>query len=236
MSNILTVEKRLGKGKNSRCFLVKSGSKNYCLKVCSVKDKSNKKEIQNEINILLLLKEHQNIISLEEHFLKTGKEKKYFGLVFELMQMNLHDFMKLSKNGCIDEMNCKVIFKQIMSAINFCHFKLITHQDLKLENICINPDTLEIKIIDFGYATISKNEKEILSIKTCKGTPFYSSPEKFKRKKMDGRKSDIWSLGKKKKKKIILFFKKKKKKKNRGFAFQVGLWSIPFWKCLHQLE
>ena len=83
-----------------------------------------------------------------------------------------------------------------------------------MDNICISPRTLEIKVIDFGFATISQSEEEIKKMKGNKGTPIYSAPvnlflsyvifnnvpflffqEKFKFEVLDGRKCDVWSLG-----------------------------------------
>jgi serine/threonine protein kinase len=64
-----------------------------------------------------------------------------------------------------------------------------------LDNVCINPKTLKIKIIDFGFANLCQNEDEITKIEASKGSPLFSAPEKFQLKKIDGRKSDVWSIG-----------------------------------------
>ena len=36
--------------------------------------------------------------------------------------------------------------------MDFLHKNNIIHRDLKHDNIMINPDTLEVKIIDLGFA------------------------------------------------------------------------------------
>jgi serine/threonine protein kinase len=52
------------------------------------------------------------------------------------------------------------------------HKKSIFHRDIKIDNIIYNPKTEMIKIIDFGFATISKEPLKVF----C-GTPSYMSPE-----------------------------------------------------------
>ena len=52
----------------------------------------------------------------------------------------------------LSEADSKVITRQLVEALNEIHVHHIVHRDLKLENILIHPDTLEIKIIDFGCA------------------------------------------------------------------------------------
>lgn len=50
----------------------------------------------------------------------------------------------------------------------------MVHRDLKPENIMVNPETLDIKIIDFG---LSAFYNDIDSLKTRVGTPYYVAPE-----------------------------------------------------------
>jgi serine/threonine protein kinase len=172
-----TLKKNLGKGKNSRCYLTKIEEQNFCMKLIEFENEKKKKEIEKEIKILYSLKSNEKIINLHHHHLQG--ERKFYGLLFEWMEMNLHQFLAASPSGCISEIECKIIFEQILNALNFCHFNLITHQDLKLENVCIDPKTLKIKIIDFGFATISETEEQLCELTMFKGTPYYTSPGDF---------------------------------------------------------
>lgn len=73
----------------------------------------------------------------------------------------------------------------------------MVHRDLKPDNIMyssasteIDFESIQIKIIDFGFAKFSegKNLNEFL------GTPYFLAPEIVNKEKY-GTKCDIWSLG-----------------------------------------
>lgn len=72
-----------------------------------------------------------------------------------------------------DEDLSRSIFRQIVSAVDYCHFKDIAHRDIKLENIMIDAN-YSIKLIDFGFATIVQDGRKS---RTFCGTPSYMAPE-----------------------------------------------------------
>ncbi len=90
---------------------------------------------------------------------------------------------------------------QIADALDFAHQHGVVHQDIKPENIILQHDQLNIKMMDFGIARIirdadapsSKGARAFLS-----GTPQYMSPEQITDQPIDGR-SDLYSLG------VVLF-------------------------------
>lgn len=82
-------------------------------------------------------------------------------------------------------------FRQIVSAVQYCHQKCIVHRDLKAENLLLDAD-MNIKIADFGFS----NEFTIGNkLDTFCGSPPYAAPELFQGKKYDGPEVDVWSLG-----------------------------------------
>ena len=83
------------------------------------------------------------------------------------------------------------IFKQLMSAIAYCHSNQICHRDLKPENMLYSTkeDNSLIKVIDFGLSRIV-TEKQM---KTKVGTAYYVSPEVLNGNYDD--RCDIWSAG-----------------------------------------
>ncbi len=116
-------------------------------------------------------------------------------------------FQKISeraeKDEAFTEKEAVQIFKQLMSAVSYCHSIGICHRDLKPENILFlnnNPDS-PIKIIDFGLSKIfgeirpimkgNKQEKNTMSARV--GTSYYMSPEVLQGNYDN--KCDIWSCG-----------------------------------------
>ena len=93
------------------------------------------------------------------------------------------------------EQDVRVIMEQILLALNFFQLKKVVHRDIKLDNILIKQieekTVYEIRIADFGLATITPNDEPITH--KC-GSPGYVAPEIFK-KPGYSYKSDIFSLG-----------------------------------------
>eukprot|EP01016_Furgasonia_blochmanni_P001717 TRINITY_DN10677_c0_g1_i2.p1 TRINITY_DN10677_c0_g1~~TRINITY_DN10677_c0_g1_i2.p1 ORF type:complete len:348 (+),score=74.67 TRINITY_DN10677_c0_g1_i2:63-1106(+) len=83
------------------------------------------------------------------------------------------------------------LLKQMLGALAYCHALLITHRDVKLENILLDQEG-NIKIIDFGLSTkMPANQRTKLF---C-GTPTYMAPELVAKKEHAGPPTDIWALG-----------------------------------------
>ncbi|KAJ8361546.1 hypothetical protein SKAU_G00180710 [Synaphobranchus kaupii] len=100
-------------------------------------------------------------------------------------------FDYLVAHGRMKEKEARAKFRQIVSAVQYCHQKQIVHRDLKAENLLLDAD-MNIKIADFGFS----NEFTIGSkLDTFCGSPPYAAPELFQGKKYDGPEVDVWSLG-----------------------------------------
>ncbi len=90
------------------------------------------------------------------------------------------------------EIEAKYLFKQVVSALYYCHQRNVTHRDIKLENILLNEAKTQVKLIDFGFSTCIPNDKKI---KLFCGTPSYMAPEIVSKKEYCGPPADVWALG-----------------------------------------
>ena len=97
--------------------------------------------------------------------------------------------------GVIDSSKSKNYFRQIISGVTYLHSVGIAHRDLKPENILLTSKDV-IKITDFGFATLYRNEggvERLLELK-C-GTPPYVAPEVFSKNSYKAMPVDVWSCG-----------------------------------------
>ncbi|KAI5434909.1 CBL-interacting serine/threonine-protein kinase 10, variant 2 [Lathyrus oleraceus] len=147
--------------------------------------------IKREISIMKLVK-HPNIIQLFE--VMATKSKIYFVLEYarggEL-------FKKVAK-GKLKEDTAHKYFKQLVSAVDFCHSRGVYHRDIKPENILLDENE-DLKVSDFGLSAFAESKRQDGLLHTTCGTPAYVAPEVIKRKGYDGAKADIWSCG------VVLF-------------------------------
>ncbi|KAM6959094.1 MAP/microtubule affinity-regulating kinase 4 [Aplochiton taeniatus] len=129
---------------------------------------------------------HPNIVQLFE----VIETEKTLYLIMEYASGG-EVFDYLVSHGRMKEKEARAKFRQIVSAVHYCHQKNIVHRDLKAENLLLDADS-NIKIADFGFS----NEFTMGSkLDTFCGSPPYAAPELFQGKKYDGPEVDIWSLG-----------------------------------------
>ena len=110
-------------------------------------------------------------------------------IVMEYVCGDLLSFMR--KRSKISEPTAKIIFKQIIKALQYIHKKKIVHRDIKLDNILIDLSNT-IKICDFGVSRILQPGD--IMYEHC-GTPAYIAPEIFRDEGYEGYSCDVWSAG-----------------------------------------
>ncbi|XP_057673150.1 serine/threonine-protein kinase BRSK2 isoform X2 [Corythoichthys intestinalis] len=187
------LEKTLGKGQTG---LVKLGV--HCITGQKVAIKIVNREklsesvlmkVEREIAILKLI-EHPHVLKLHDVY----ENNKYLYLVLEHVSGGeLFDY--LVKKGRLTPKEARKFFRQIISALDFCHSYSICHRDLKPENLLLDEKN-NIRIADFGMASLQVGDS---LLETSCGSPHYACPEVIRGEKYDGRRADVWSCG------VILF-------------------------------
>ncbi|KAM9450729.1 serine/threonine-protein kinase MARK2 isoform 7-T7 [Clarias gariepinus] len=181
--------KTIGKGNFAKVKLARHvlTGKEVAVKIID-KTQLNSSSLQKlfrEVRIMKLLN-HPNIVKLFE----VIETEKTLYLVMEYASGG-EVFDYLVAHGRMKEKEARAKFRQIVSAVQYCHQKFIVHRDLKAENLLLDAD-MNIKIADFGFS----NEFTLGNkLDTFCGSPPYAAPELFQGKKYDGPEVDVWSLG-----------------------------------------
>ncbi|KAG1653657.1 MAP/microtubule affinity-regulating kinase 3 [Nymphon striatum] len=142
-------------------------------------------KLYREVKIMKVL-DHPNIVKL---FQVIQTEKTLYLIMEYASGGEVFDY--LVAHGRMKEKEARAKFRQIVSAVQYCHQKRIIHRDLKAENLLLDSE-MNIKIADFGF---SNEFVPGYKLDTYCGSPPYAAPELFQGKKYDGPEVDVWSLG-----------------------------------------
>ncbi|XP_038079216.1 MAP/microtubule affinity-regulating kinase 3-like isoform X6 [Patiria miniata] len=181
--------KTIGKGNFAKVKLAKHipTGKEVAIKIIDKTqlNPSSLQKVYREVRIMKLV-DHPNIVKLFE----VIETEKTLYLVMEFASGG-EVFDYLVAHGRMKEKEARAKFRQIVSAVQYCHQKRVVHRDLKAENLLLDKD-LNIKIADFGFSNeFTPGSK----LDTFCGSPPYAAPELFQGKKYDGPEVDVWSLG-----------------------------------------
>ncbi|KAK0944047.1 serine/threonine-protein kinase gin4 [Friedmanniomyces endolithicus] len=142
--------------------------------------------LEREIAVMKLL-EHQNIVRLYD----VWENRNELYLIMEYVDGG-ELFHYVDERKGLPEDEAVYIFRQIVSALLYCHRLRICHRDLKPENILLNQRDLTVKLIDFGMAALQPKGRQL---STPCGSPHYAAPEVVSSKPYDGTQADVWSCG-----------------------------------------
>eukprot|EP00939_MAST-03C_sp_MAST-3C-sp1_P002116 g2116.t1 len=179
-------------------------------------------DLRSEIRLLQSL-DHPNIIKMYE----AWESKKHVYLVLELAEGG-DLFDNLATNESYSEKDAAHIFRQMLSAINYCHERGVTHRDIKLENFlfCKTKSSTDAEGVESADSSGSEEDEDdnndrestncsllklidfglskrhvgcgIARMRSTVGTSYYVAPEVLSRRAYDN-KCDMWSLG------VVLF-------------------------------
>ncbi len=139
-----------------------------------------------EIALMQQVSDVPGVIRLIDYF---DMSQSYYIVMERFNSKDLFDF--ISEEGPLGENLARHLFRQVLDTVSQCHNLGVLHRDIKDENILIDLQTHQLKIIDFGSGTYLHD-----AVYTdFEGTRVYSPPEwiKYRRYKADG--LTVWSLG-----------------------------------------
>ena len=77
--------------------------------------------------------------------------ESFFIVMEKFTCQDLFDY--ISEHGPMKESKARVLFKQVLNTVLMCHNNGVLHRDIKDENILIDVQSKQLKLIDFGSGT-----------------------------------------------------------------------------------
>ncbi|GAA6036460.1 hypothetical protein JCM8097_003518 [Rhodosporidiobolus ruineniae] len=107
-------------------------------------------------------------------------------------------FDKITPDVGIDEDIAHLYFRQLISGLKYLNHHGICHRDVKPEN-CLLDGQGNLKVSDFGLATVFKYKGQERLLKDRCGSPPYAAPELARPQPYAAEPIDVWSAG------VVLF-------------------------------
>ncbi|XP_056320264.1 mitogen-activated protein kinase kinase kinase 15-like [Danio aesculapii] len=149
------------------------------------------KTVPQEVGLMYLISRGPYVPQIIQ-LLDWYESRNQYVLVVERPEpcMDLDRFVM--QNGWkISESKARVIIHQVVTAANACCERGVYHSDIKLENLLINPHTLQIKLIDFGAGSVVTK----IGYTTFRGTRAYAPPEFDKCGRLHAKTATVYSIG-----------------------------------------
>ena len=174
--------KILGRGRFSSVFLAEKNGEKVAIKHTPLFPHHDliATRLLREPNLLAELPPHPNLVAVKETIRTPG----HFYLVEEFLDGYVTLETLVTRSELRNEKGSQIlapaiaerVFCQLLFALHAIHWPLrVCHRDVKPENVLVHPETLQLKLLDFGLAThFSKSHPKLT---TCCGSPAFHCPE-----------------------------------------------------------
>ncbi|KAG9268236.1 serine/threonine-protein kinase pim-2-like [Astyanax mexicanus] len=144
------------------------------------------------LEVALLQRMSETSVDSVIQLIQWFDEPKRYILILEHPQpcKDLHNLQKKYVGSFSEQMARDLMLQVVRTAIE-CQKRGIIHRDIKLDNILINMETLQIKLIDFGCGDLIKR----FGYDYYEGTFEYCPPEYFLKGRYCAIPATVWSLG-----------------------------------------
>lgn len=144
-----------------------------------------------EINLLLTLPKHANIVHCKE--VVTGREASAVYLVMEYAEFDLKRLCQTFKHPRPFNLSqIKLLVHQLLSALSFLHSHSVIHRDIKMANLLYSNNGC-LKLCDFGLARrIGCVDQQLTALVV---TLWFRSPELLMGAEQYDQAIDMWSVG-----------------------------------------
>lgn len=178
--------------------------KRVALKRLNLHDQVGCKAALRQLTVYKRL-DHENVVRLEKVIGVDGqsldnlnqenvKELDYLYLVQELVEADLHSL--LQSNRTLSEDYVKLFLYQALRGLKYVHSANVIHRDVKPSNILVDPETLLLKLGDFGQTRVVDTDFDHKGYLThCRSTLWYQAPEVTLDPQNYSSAVDIWGVG-----------------------------------------
>jgi serine/threonine protein kinase len=180
----------LGRGASAKVYLARDLVTDRPVAIKSFPNpRASVDNIEREAAILRRLR-HRHVVRLHE--ILATRKKVHF--VLDLAAGG-ELFSRVDASGRMTEGLARRYFRQLVSAVLYCHARGVFHRDIKPENLLLD-EAGDLKVADFGLGAVASADR--LRHTLC-GTPAYVAPEILAKRGYDPGKVDVWSCG------VVLF-------------------------------
>jgi glycogen synthase kinase 3 beta len=189
-------QRMIGHGSFGAVFLAKVGGTEEVVAIKKVLQDRRFKNRELQIMRQLAKQPHPHIVKLKHHFISKGSKTDdvYLNLVLEYVPETVYSIAKhYSRNKeSVPLLTVKLYMYQLARALAHIHGMGICHRDIKPQNLLVNPETLTLKLCDFGSAKmLVKGEANVAYI--C--SRYYRAPELIFGSTDYSCAIDVWSQG-----------------------------------------